>query len=192
MSTKLATITVAFCSLLVVGACATERALPVGNDTYSAETGHAYKLGPGDKVRVNVFGEEALSGEFLIASNGAVALPLIGTVAAGGLTPEAFQQTIQAQLIATDMVRAPRVSADVIEYRPYYILGEVNNPGQYTYSIGLTVTKAVATAGGFTYRANTANVFVTREGTATEFPVRITAATRIGPGDTVRIGERMF
>lgn len=192
MLIKIATIALAFSSLLGLGACATDNALPSGNESYSAETGQTYKLGPGDKVRVNVFGEEALSGEFLIASNGAVAMPLIGTVAAGGLTPEAFQEQIQTQLIATDMVRAPRVSANVIEYRPYFILGEVNKPGQYTYSIGLTVTKAVATAGGFTYRANTVNVFITREGSAAEVPLAITAATRIGPGDTVRIGERMF
>lgn len=192
MSIKLTAFALAFCSLLGLGACATDRALPIGNETYSSETGHAYKLGPGDKVRVNVFGEEELSGEFLIASNGAVALPLIGAVAAGGLTPEAFQQTIQTQLIATDMVREPRVSADVVEYRPYFILGEVNKPGRYPYSIGLTVTKAVATAGGYTYRANTTNIFITREGTAVEVPVAVTAATRIGPGDTVRIGERMF
>lgn len=192
MSIKTATIALVLSSLLGLGGCTTNNALPSGNESYSAATGQAYKLGPGDRVRVNVFGEEALSGEFLIASNGAVAMPLIGTVAAGGLTPEAFQEQIQTRLIATDMVRAPRVSANVIEYRPYFILGEVNKPGQYTYSIGLTVTKAVATAGGFTYRANTVNVFVTREGSAAEIPLSITAATRIGPGDTVRIGERMF
>lgn len=192
MPIKIAAIALVFCSLLGLGACVTDAALPSGSESYSAETGQAYKLGPGDKVRVNVFGEEALSGEFLVASNGAVALPLIGTIAAGGLTPEAFQEQIQTKLIATDMVRSPRVSANVIEYRPYFILGEVNKPGQYTYSIGLTVTKAVATAGGFTYRANTSSVFVTREGTAAEVPLSITAATRIGPGDTVRVGERMF
>lgn len=182
----------AFLSLLTLGACVTQEALPVGSAAYSSATGQEYKLGPGDKVSVNVYGEEALSGEFLIASNGIVALPLIGSVPAGGLTPEAFQETIQAQLIATNMVREPRVSANVIQYRPFFILGEVNNPGQYTYSIGLTLTKAVATAGGFTYRADKSVVYVTREGTAIEHPIALTAATRIGPGDTVRIGERMF
>lgn len=192
MSINVAVLALAFFSALTLGACATDEVLPTGSAAYSAATGQEYKLGPGDKVRVNVYGEEALSGEFLIANNGVVALPLIGSVPAGGLTPEAFQETITAHLVATNMVREPRVSANVIEYRPFFILGEVNEPGQYTYSVGLTVTKAVATAGGFTYRANKAVVFVTREGTAIEHPVSITAATRIGPGDTVRIGERMF
>lgn len=172
--------------------CATEPALPQGNGAYSVETGHEYKLGPGDKVRVTVFGEDALSGEFLIANNGSVSLPLVGQIRAGGATLTAFEATVQEKLTASGMVRTPRVSADMVEYRPYYILGEVNKPGQYTYSIGLTVTKAVATAGGFTYRADNKVVYVTREGAPNEAPIPVTAATWIGPGDTIRIGERMF
>ncbi len=175
-----------------LGGCVTEPALPQGNGAYSVENGHEYKLGPGDKVRVTVFGEEALSGEFLVANNGSVSLPLIGQVRAGGATLTNFETVIQEQLTASGMVRLPKVSADMVEYRPYYILGEVNKPGQYTYSIGLTVTKAVATAGGFTYRADNKIVYVTREGAQNETPIPVTAATWIGPGDTLRIGERMF
>ncbi|HOZ26437.1 MAG TPA: polysaccharide biosynthesis/export family protein [Hyphomonadaceae bacterium] len=175
-----------------LGACATEPSLPQGNGAYSVETGHEYKLGPGDKIRVTVFGEDALSGEFLVANNGSVSLPLVGQVRAGGSTLTNFETAIQEQLTASGMVRSPKVSADMVEYRPYYILGEVNKPGQYTYSIGLTVTKAVATAGGFTYRADNKIVYVTREGAQNEAPVPVTAATWIGPGDTLRIGERMF
>lgn len=175
-----------------LGGCATEPSLPQGNGAYSVETGHEYKLGPGDKIRVTVFGEDALSGEFLVANNGSVSLPLVGQVRAGGSTLTNFETAIQEQLTASGMVRSPKVSADMVEYRPYYILGEVNKPGQYTYSIGLTVTKAVATAGGFTYRADNKIVYVTREGAQNEAPVPVTAATWIGPGDTLRIGERMF
>lgn len=181
-----------FGALLWLGACATEAVLPDGNGAYSVESGHEYKLGPGDKVRVTVYGEDNLSGEFLIANNGKIALPLIGEVPAGGLTLAGFQDSIQDKLTASGMVRSPRVSTDIIEYRPFYILGEVNKPGQYTYAIGLTVTKAVATAGGFTYRADNKKVFITREGSGREVPVSVTAATWIGPGDTVRIGERLF
>jgi polysaccharide export outer membrane protein len=192
MSISIARLRLTFLALLGLGACATGNLLPTGNGGYSVEQGHEYKLGPGDKVRVNVFGEEALSGEFLIANNGAVALPLVGAVPAGGQTLAAFQTQIEERLSASGMVRAPRVSTNIIEYRPYYILGEVNKPGQYTYAIGLTVTKAVATAGGYTYRANNKLAFVTREGMTSEVPVSVTAATWIGPGDTVRISERLF
>ena len=178
-------------ALLLLCACAA-KPLPSGNGAYVVETGHEYKLGPGDKVRITVFGEDQLSGEFLVANNGSVAMPLIGEVTAGGLTPTAFQTQVQERLTASGMVRAPRVSTDVVAYRPFYILGEVNNPGQYPYAVGLTVTKAVATAGGFTYRANDRTVFITREGTTREALISVTAATWNGPGDTVRIGERTF
>lgn len=179
-------------ALVFLSGCATESVLPEGNGAYSVESGHEYKLGPGDKVRVTVYGEEALSGEFLIANNGMIALPLIGDVPAGGRSLTDFQTSVQDKLTASGMVRTPRVSADMIAYRPFYILGEVNKPGQYTYTIGLTVTKAVATAGGFTYRADNRTVFITREGATREAPVSVTAATWIGPGDTVRIAERLF
>jgi protein involved in polysaccharide export with SLBB domain len=166
--------------------------LPRGEGTYVVETGHEYKLGPGDKLRVTVFGEDNLSGEFTVSNNGGVALPLVGEVRAGGLTPVLFQTEVQEKLAASGMVRTPRVSVAVLDSRPFYILGEINKPGQYPYAVGMTVTKAVATAGGFTYRANNKMVYVTREGSAREVPVYVTAATWIGPGDTIRVGERSF
>lgn len=180
-----------FCALLLLAACGTAP-LPAGNAAYAVERGLEYKLGPGDRVRVTVFNEEQLSGEFLVANNGGVAIPLLGEVKAGGLTPSEFKAAVEEQLTVSGLVRQPRVSADVMTYRPFYILGEVNEPGQYPYTIGLTVTKAVATAGGFTYRANHKIVYVTREGATHEIPVSITAASAIGPGDTVRVGERSF
>lgn len=176
---------------LALCACASQP-LPRGDGAYLVETGHEYKLGPGDKLRVTVFGEEDLSGEFTVSNNGGVALPLVGEVRAGGLTPVVFQTAVQEKLAETGMVRTPRVSVDVLNYRPFYILGEVNEPGQYPYAIGMTVTKAVATAGGFTYRANDRMVYVTREGSTREVAVWVTAATWIGPGDTIRVSERTF
>jgi polysaccharide export outer membrane protein len=179
------------CAAALLSACATEP-LPVGNAAYALDRGIEYKLGPGDKVRVNVFGEEQLSGEFIVANNGAVAIPLIGEIPAGGKSPTEFQDAVRDRIAASGMVLSPRVTADVIAYRPFYILGEVTRPGQYPYSVGMTLTKAVATAGGFTYRANSTVAFVTREGSTHETPTSLTAASAVGPGDTVRIGERRF
>jgi protein involved in polysaccharide export with SLBB domain len=178
-------------AFLALCACASEP-LPRGDGAYAVETGHEYKLGPGDKLRVTVFGEDTLSGEFTVSNNGGVAMPLVGEVRAGGLTPVLFQTEVQEKLTATGMVRTPRISVDVVNYRPFYILGEINKPGQYPYAIGMTITKAVATAGGFTYRANEKMVYVTREGSTREVSVWVTAATWIGPGDTIRVGERTF
>jgi polysaccharide export outer membrane protein len=173
------------------GGCATS-ALPPGAGLSEPGAVPDYLLGPGDRVRVTVFGEQELSGEFLVSSRGAVAMPLIGEVKAGGTTLEGFTQTVQQKLVASDMVRDPKVSTDIITYRPFYILGEVATPGQYPYAIGMTVTKAVATAGGFTYRANASTVFVTREGNTREQVLPVTAYTWIGPGDTIRVAERTF
>ncbi|MDP3740458.1 MAG: polysaccharide biosynthesis/export family protein [Hyphomonadaceae bacterium] len=172
-------------------ACATEP-LPPGNAAYEVGRGLEYTLGPGDKLKIVVFGDESLSGEFVVANNGAVAVPLAGDVIAGGLTPAAFQDAVRDRLGTSGMVRDPKVSINVLEYRPYYILGEVGAPGRYEYTVGLTITKAVATAGGFSYRADKKIAYVTREGKTSETTVVITAATWIGPGDTVRISERNF
>lgn len=181
---------VAFATLLS-GGCASS-VLPPGAGLSEPGAVPDYLLGAGDRVRVTVFGETELSGEFLVSSRGAVAMPLIGEVQAGGTTLDAFTNTVQQKLVASDMVRDPKVSTDIITYRPFYILGEVATPGQYPYAIGMTVTKAVATAGGFTYRANAGTVYVTREGNTREQALPVTASTWIGPGDTIRVAERTF
>ena len=190
LAQRLSTAFVAFAALVSAG-CASGT-LPAGTALAAAGEPPVYQLGPGDKVRVNVFGEEELSGEFLVSARGTVALPLIGEVQANGLTLDAFNSAVEEKLVATDMIKSPKVSTDVLAYRPFYILGEVSTPGQYPYAIGMTVTKAVATAGGFTYRANSNVVYVTREGNTREQAIPVTASTWIGPGDTIRVGERTF
>lgn len=152
----------------------------------------SYKLGAGDRLRVSVFNEEALSGEFLVDGTGMVSMPLIGEVFVEGLTVRDFQRKFEEELESGDFLIDARVSAEVLNYRPYYILGEVENPGEYPYSAGLSVMNAVATAGGFTYRANKRNVFVRSGEGGDEVRVRLTPSTKLQPGDTIRIGERIF
>lgn len=151
----------------------------------------AYRLGSGDKVRVITFGEESLSGEFFVGSTGAVSLPLVGEVEAAGLTLPEFQSKLETAL-KNGYLREPRVSVEVLNYRPFYILGEVEKPGTYPYTSGLTVTNAVATAEGFTYRANQRRVFIKREGETTEREYPLTGDLPVAPGDTIRIAERFF
>ncbi len=169
--------------------CATTP-LPAG--TAAPMEASAYRLGAGDRIRVTTFNEPNLSGEFVVSGTGVVAMPLAGDIPARGKTPGELQDAIAQRLETGGFVQSPQVSAEVIEYRPYYILGEVNKPGQYPFTIGLTVSKAVATAGGFTYRANQNVVLITKDGSASEEEIALTASTPIGPGDTVRIGERFF
>lgn len=156
-----------------------------------AYVGSEYRLGPGDKIRLIVFGEESLSGQFVVSGNGKVSLPLVGDVDAASLTVGEFQEEVVAAL-RQGYLKEPRVSAEVLTYRPFYILGEVNKPGEYPYSSGLTVLNAVATAGGFTYRAQTKRVFIRRHSETQEKGYPLASETPVSPGDTIRIGERFF
>ncbi|HRO02964.1 MAG TPA: polysaccharide biosynthesis/export family protein [Terricaulis sp.] len=149
-----------------------------------------YRLGSGDELRVTVYGEAELTGQFRVGSQGTIAYPLVGDVPAAGLTVGEFTTSLQQALLA--YIRAPNVSVQVTNYRPFYILGEVQRPGTYEYSTDMTVLNAVATAGGFTYRANRRRVYIRRASETEERDYPLTIATPVLPGDTVRIGERLF
>jgi polysaccharide export outer membrane protein len=151
----------------------------------------AYTLGPGDKVRIIVYGETELSGEFFVSGNGIISFPLIGDVQAGGRTIGEVQNELTKRL-GNGYLVSPRVSLEVLTYRPFFILGEVNKPGEYPYSSGLTVLAAVATAQGFTYRANTHKIFIKHAKEPSEHEYKITSDLPVLPGDTVRVVERFF
>jgi polysaccharide export outer membrane protein len=153
--------------------------------------GDDYRLGPRDKVRIIVYGEPNLSGEFFVSGNGQISFPLVGDVEAANSTVAEFQARLENAL-RQGYLKEPRVSAEVLTYRPFYILGEVNKPGEYPYTNGLNVLNAVATAGGFTYRAQKKNVHIRRAGETDEKSYRLTADLLVSPGDTIRISERFF
>lgn len=150
-----------------------------------------YRLGSGDKIRVITFGESALTGEFFVGGSGKVSLPLVGEIDAAGLSLREFQTRVETAL-SQGYLKDPRVSVEVLNYRPFYILGEVSSPGTYPYTNALTVVNAVATAGGFTYRANKKKVFIKRAAENRERAYRLTDTTAVSPGDTIRIAERLF
>ncbi|RZL85980.1 MAG: polysaccharide export protein [Sphingomonas sp.] len=152
---------------------------------------YTYALSGGDRVRVVVFGNQSLGGEFTIGGSGFISLPLIGEVDVRGLTSTQLQDRIVARL-ADGYLKDPRVVVEVLTTRPFYILGEVNKPGQYPFANGLTVLGAVAQAGGYTYRAKTKQVLIKHAGEDTEAALSVTAATLVEPGDTIRIKERWF
>ncbi|CCA91716.1 polysaccharide biosynthesis/export family protein [Novosphingobium sp. PP1Y] len=149
------------------------------------------QLAPGDTIKVTTYGLPALSGDFVISSEGTIAFPLVGNIKAAGVKPSAIQETITAGL-ASGYVTEPSVAVEVGSYRPIYILGEVGKPGEYPYSLGLTIRDAVAKAGGFTYRANEKRVYIKGAGEEDEHPYKLTAGIPVAPGDTIRIGERYF
>ncbi len=161
------------------------------NPAQSARSAQAYALGTGDQVRITVFGQPDLSGEFEVSGAGAISMPLIGQILVVGKTTPSLEQAITTKL-ADGFLREPRVSAEVINYRPFYILGEVSTPGEYPYASGLSVLNAVASAGGFTYRANKKTVYIKSIGGLDEEAFQLNSQVLVRPGDTIRIGERLF
>lgn len=181
-------------AFLLVTACQSNTAAQRTDTSGAAteqRTAPAYVLGNGDRLRITVFGHPDLSGEFDVDGSGAISLPLVGQLDALGLTTPQLESRI-VETLDGDYILNPRVSAEVINYRPFYILGEVGSPGEYPYTSGLTVLNAVAAAGGFTYRANKKVVFIKSVDGADEESFKLDTGTAVKPGDTIRIGERIF
>ena len=155
-----------------------------------ASAADSYVLGPNDRVRLKVYGEPDITGEYEIDSTGNVSVPLAGHVKAAGLTTRQLERSIMSAL-SKGIVRDPRVNVEVALYRPYYILGEVKKSGEYPYRLGLTVMDAIASAGGFTYRANENKVYLRRSGGVEEV-YALDAPVPVFPGDNIRIPERYF
>jgi len=151
-----------------------------------------YRLGAGDRVRINVFGQPDLTGTFVVDGAGNLAFPLIGSIHAGGMTASELQQALYSRL-SPNYIKQPSIAVEVQNYRPFYILGEVRSPGSYPYVSGMTALQAVAIAGGFTYRAREGRFEVTRTGPAgVKEHLDVTPDTTIRPGDVITVNERYF
>jgi len=150
-----------------------------------------YKLGPGDKIRITVFNQDDLSGEFTLDGNGQFSMPLIGTVNANGLTPVQLEALLVSRF-KPDYLVNPRIFIQVGNYRPYYLMGEVNGRGAFPYQPGMTYLTAIAKAGGFTYRAKEDYVYVIRADDPTQTEIKLSVEEKVQPGDIIRIAERLF
>jgi len=176
---------------LLVAFCVCHVPVADAQDQRQATTTDSYRLGSGDRLRVTVFGEAELSGEFEVDGGGAVSLPLIGDVDIGGRTVREAERRIEDHF-RDGYLKQPRVSIDVLNYRPFYILGEVNNPGSYPFVNGMSVLNAVALAGGFTYRARENRIEIIRASDSSREPREATPSTVVLPGDIIRVPERFF
>ena len=148
-------------------------------------------LQPGEKIRVTVFGEDRLSGEYEIDPAGFVSLPLAGTVKAAGLSKPQLEQEL-AKKFRGQYLRDPKVTVDVASFRPFYILGEVSKPGEYPFKSGLNIMSAIALAGGSTYRGSRSTILIQHIGEPgfREYPLSPTIP--VLPGDLIRLPERYF
>jgi polysaccharide export outer membrane protein len=193
MMTRFAVAAFALLASFFLTACDGPRGLASDPPAYAAMAqSDTYLLSPGDKLRVTVFNEPDLTGEFQINHSGEVSFPLIGTIAAAGLSVTEFQNQLLRRL-RNGYVRNARVSIEIATYRPFNVFGEVKNAGQYPFRPGLTVQDAIAMAGGFTYRANSRTAYVRRANANGELTVQLDGPrVSILPGDDVRVAERYF
>jgi len=173
----------------VLAGCAAgpDAALPVADSTAS----EPYRLDSGDKLRIVVYGDDRLSGDYLVDGQGLISMPLIAQVDARGLTSSELETAI-AERLADGLLVNPSVNVQVQGMRPFYILGEVKQPGEYVCADAMTVLAAVAMAGGYTYRAHADEVLISRRLGEKVVDVRGTKNSIVHPGDVIYIYERYF
>jgi polysaccharide export outer membrane protein len=152
-----------------------------------------YELGTGDEVRIYVYGLDAFNNTtFTVADDGALSLPMIDKVQAQGKTFAGLEDGIRQKLLERQILKSPMVNVQPVALRPFYILGEVNKPGEYPYRPGISVRAAVAMAGGFTFRADQQHVAITRKIEGRKIQGRAGADVPIQPGDQIQVFERWF
>lgn len=172
----------------VVGSCSPGSGLPPLPESVRG----SYRLGADDELQITTYGEDRLSGKFKVSAGGNVAMPLIGAVKAAGLTTAELEHSIATRLREAQIVVDPKVSVEISEYRPIYVMGEVTKPGPYPFKPGMTVLTAVAVAGGFTYRAQTDQAAILRTVDDHSVEGRAPRTAVVLPGDVITILERYF
>jgi len=168
---------------LGLSACGTTTP-PPGTAAY---TQSEYELAAGDRLRIVVFGEDDMSKEYLVSSAGDVAFPLVGNIPVTGKSVDGLKTYLESTL-SNGFLNDPKVTVEVLNYRPFYILGEVKSAGKFPTEDNLTAIQAIALAGGFTYRADQREIYIQRAGQGSEETYEL----RSGKRDTIRVGERYF
>jgi polysaccharide biosynthesis/export protein len=177
---------------LQLGGCLTDYG-PVTTDSVpESQYGVASRLQTGDDLKIIVFGEDALSGIYEISPAGTLSMPLIGSINAAGRTRAEVEHALTEAYASGKFLQEPKITVSVVTFRPIYIFGEVGIPGKYAYTSGLDVLTAVATAGGFTYRASKTTVLIRHPGEEVWQEYSLAAPLPVEPGDLIRIPERYF
>ena len=186
MSRRLASLALA--AAMTAGACAPQYQAA---DYAIAQPEGAYRLASGDKLRIIVFGQDNLSNIYAVDGSGRISMPLVNTVMAQGRTTQQLAREIEAKLRG-GYLREPKVSVEVDTYRPFFVLGEVTNSGQFPFVSGMTVETAVAIAGGFSARASKSGATLTRQLNGKLYTAHVPITEPVRPGDTIVINERYF
>ncbi len=153
-------------------------------------SGGSYMLGTSDQLRVQVYNEPTITGDYVIDGAGFLSIPVAGRIKAAGLTTEQLERRLTAKL-NSGILKEARVTIQISSYAPFYIRGEVKKPGEFPYKPGLTLGDAVALAGGYTYRADESRAYVRPFG-GIEITRPLNVDPPIAPGDNIRIPERFL
>ena len=176
---------------LLASGCTSGSISPAEQESLAAAATAPAKLQPGDKIRVSVFGESQFSGDYQLDESGQISMPLAGTIKAQGLTQAELEQTL-ARKFRSEYLKNPKVTVTIASLQPYYILGEVEKPGEYPYKSGLNVLTALAIAGGPTYRARSDLVQIQHRGETSMRSYPISVTVPILPGDVIKVPQRYF
>lgn len=188
MAKKVALAVAVFASMLL-SACAVPG--DYRPELYPQKVYQDYTLGAGDRLRVIVFGQDALSNTYTVDGVGRISLPLIGSVKVQGLHAGAVERLIASRL-RNGYIRDPHVAVEVEAFRPFFILGEVTNAGQYPFVDSMTVRTAIAIAGGFSPRGFEDGADLTRVVDGYPITGRVPLDFPVRPGDTITVLERIF
>jgi protein involved in polysaccharide export with SLBB domain len=194
MTVKCLRLTIALLTGLQLAGCYTDLGpveVGVGPSSLSG-AGVASRLQPGEKLKITVYGEEALTGEYDVNPAGMVTMPLIGGIRAAGRSQSEFGKDVANRYLHGGFLQDPHVTVAVVLFKPFYVLGEANTPGEYPFRSGLNVHTAVAMAGGFTYRASRTYVLIRHVGEEVWKEYSLAEPVPIAPGDLIRVPERYF
>lgn len=158
--------------------------------SYGDESG--YRLAAGDVIRVDVYDEPDLSFQrILIGESGKFSYPFLGDIRVEGLSLSELRSVILEGL-KPDYLLDPKLSVSIVEYRPFFLSGEVKSPGSHAYQPGITLRQAVSLAGGFTERASQSKIFVVHENDPSQERAKVGLNYRVRPGDTITVEQSFF
>jgi len=176
----------ALMTLMLAGLLQAQEPVP---ESTAGDTG--YQLGPRDRVSITIFNQLDLSGEYELDGDGRFSMPLIGVVDASGLTPVELE-VLLVKRFKPDYLVNPRISIEVRNYRPYFLIGEVQSTGSFPYVSGITYLTAIAMAGGYTYRGKKGSVYVIHGNDPEQEEIKLDVNEKVRPGDIIRVAERLF
>lgn len=188
MSLRTPAIACAICFIMQISGCASAPVIPAPTPTLQVDD---YKLGQGDKITIQVFDEPDLSIESVVGANGIISYSYLGDIVVGGKSVDEVETTISS-LLENGYLVNPSVNVTVTQFRPFFINGEVRNPGSYSYQPGLTLDKAIALAGGLTDRASLRKMYIVRGGKNDRKQVTVKMSSQVAPGDSITIEEGFF